>query len=360
MLVTLQAVRVYGSSNYFGAEPRQAPDGNPLLFSDMPARGERTSISLGPAPNAILQANRLRRAVGVAMLSALVGGTNGLYGDALIEAKLAELGEDSLGRDFNWYVTLIIEREIEVDDSKRTQIRLIWLEHTIAVELKDSFLAYVQPHFDVLTTHLSASLGFSFFENLVMSDRVFFLSEGCPAFGFPESSTTMVLGVGQTAPPDLTALKARLRPALSLSTNSWLRTAQHWHLVALSEHDPIKAFLWSFLALEILTHKLRSRFYRRVVQNLRLQTNGGGDVLTVEEAIGEIVWRQDRLPLEAEFAIAAMALFPGDANADLAQFDVAKKARDNLAHGTATDLAALPLRSTRQLLEKYLAATIRL
>ena len=139
-------------------------------------------------------------------------------------------------------------------------------------------------------------------------------------------------------------------------THSWLQSASYWYLAALREKDPWKRFQWSWLSLEILTHKLGERLHADVVQSLRL-AGAGGD--TGPGPIPELIWERNRLPLKAKFTIAALGLHQEDAQGDVARFADAKKFRDALSHGDLRDEGQLPTPAVRELLYKYLAAAVQ-
>lgn len=251
--------------------------------------------------------------------------------------------------------------ERSVDEASIRDRKFLWLDISLAQQHEREFSEYCAPHLDTAAMFLSLQLGFSYFQHLTMEDHVFFLAPGRKPFGLPKFQVNAPDVVVQSPNlPDLGRTAAGLRKAIRRRTTEWLTTVQRWHLEALGETDRVKQFLWSYLALEILAHKLSERYYGEVVQGLTLHNAAAGTALTPNAVTSRLVPPKDRLTVEQRFTIAALKLFPQDAVEDVRDFTAARTARDELAHGAVRSLDAFPTQATRRLIQKYLSAAISL
>ena len=118
MIVTVQAVRAYGSSDYYGSSPRLVPDGNPIAITEYPRARHRTLIYFGSLPAEIARANRVRLAIGRLMLDSLFGGHDA---DMLPDDRIGRYLEGDegsrVGTDHHWYVTFVVEKALRVEDT---------------------------------------------------------------------------------------------------------------------------------------------------------------------------------------------------------------------------------------------------
>jgi hypothetical protein len=330
--MTLQAARVYGSESQYGPTSRRCPGSGPIALDGYPASPERSWILLGAPPGFILRADRVRRAIGRVSLAGGFGKAADprAQRDMLIEQALE--GEDvQPARQPNWHVTVVVEREIDLPEAFVGDSKYLWVEERKAMELETDFRSHASPHLDLLATCASTIIDSGFFEEVIVNDRVFFCAPGRESFGLPEFSVGAI-GVVIKAPLEslaLTEVERRLHAAAKLpgDKRQRLHTVARWHLAAIAEHDPWKRFFWSFLALEVLTHKLFAA--------KGTPTKG-------------------KMELADKFNLVALWLFPDRAASDLADFRRAKKARDNLAHGELSDVRELPIGAVRSLLERYL------
>ena len=359
MRITLQAARVYGSKSQYGPTPRLCPGSGPIALDGYPAPPERSWILLGAPPESILRADRVRRAIGWVSLPGGFGkaADPGAQRDMLIEQALE--GEDAQpAREPNWYVTVVVEREIDLQEGFVGDSKYLWVEERKAMELETDFRSYASPHLDVLAACASTIIDSGFFEEVIVNDRVFFCAPGRESFGLPSFSVGAI-GVVIKTPLEslaLTELERRLHCAARLPPEKLqsLDTVARWHLAAIAEHDPWKRFFWSFLALEVLTNRLFAALHNRVKSNVDSRPAAQTDADPLVLALPHLIRPQGEFNLGERFKVVALCLFPGGAARDLRDFQRAKKARDNLAHGELSDVRELPIGAVRSLLERYL------
>jgi len=317
---------------------------------------------LGAPPESILRANQVRRAIGHVVL-------HGLFGRApdpeterelLIEKALEEDAGGPAASDYNWYVTIVLERLANVAGGSVANRRYLWLDVGEATRLETELLAYARPYIDLLATGLTTLLDWTFFEEVTLEDRVFFSVPGHESFGLPELSVSASASVIKSGGSlDVGRLRQLLQGVASLpqSERLWLSSANHWHLAALRERDPWKRFLWSFLAMEILTNKLAAKLYDEVIRKLRVEGKEDG---AVEPAlVADVLVPKKKLSLVGNFAIVALAIFPDSAMEDVEAFRKVNTARNRLAHGDLKEERDLATPTLLGLLQRYMAAAMQ-
>ena len=364
MKITLQAVRMYGSKDQYGQTPLSCPSNGPIILDNFPGKRERSLIFLGAPPESVLIANKVRKAIGIVALGGIFGKAPNpeVERDILIKRKLGELTDSPKVSDYNWYITIIVEREVDVTNADIANSEFLWLNLEKSLEKDKEFESYASQHIDLLATYASTIIEPTFFEKVVIDDHVFFSAAGRESFGLPCFSSSGNFSTTRSMESlNSEKLKQLLQNVAVLPQNrhQWLNTIKHWRLTAIREKDPWKRFLWNFLALEVLTHELADMLYAEVISNLCLRVRGQSDIESGPIPISELVRDKKRLPLRAKFAIVALGLFPDSATADVEDFIKAKDARDKLSHGALKEAAELPISTVSALLEKYLAGAVK-
>jgi len=355
MQARVAVVRVFGTKDQYGDERRTRPRGLPLVFDHFPEAGACVRVDMGPVPRDVVLAERMRRAIGRAGLGALFGGRSGTSsGPEQINREFEKSTEVELFGDFNWYVTLVLERTLEVTQSAGGRADFLLPDEFR--ELERTMPAYAAPALDVVTSIIATIVDPHVFGSLLLDDRIHLFGDGKRPSGIPVFSLSASGAVwrGQ-AEADLLSQRIELLRAVNTSavtTHGWLDGVAHWRVQALRESDPWKRFLWSFLALEVLTNKLFDARRDAVLGRLRLLTDGG-TAAAGNPPIEELAWAPERAPLRSRFALVASELFPASAREDVGKFASAKSGRDRLAHGQIRDAAELPTAITADLLEKY-------
>ena len=359
MIFTAWLVRIYGTRDQYGAEPRKEPSGSPLVYADYPDAGDRVMVFFGSVPEELVEAERARRAIGRVMLDGVLGGRwSDLSPQERIDAAMAE-DETVPFQDHNWYVGIALQRSLEVEEFE-SMIDLVFPPDAMA--LGDTMAEELHDDMDLLAAVASAFVDESLFRELVLDDRVYLFAEGRRPAGVPvfsgsaEGQLTRTGEALEQLDRDIEALgKLDVRRA---SQATWLARAAHWRMQALLELDPWKKFLWSFTALEVLSHKIGDQYWSHVVE--RLQWDGDDNPASARlEALSELVWVKERAPLAAKFAIVAIVLFPTTATDEVKAFRRLKRARDELAHGALREEGDLPVGEVTDLLGRCVAAAVR-
>jgi hypothetical protein len=277
-----------------------------------------------------------------------------------LEQAYNETSVTDLTSDYNWYTTVVLERTLDVTERSGIDLGVLFLdEHW---ELERTSVEYAAPVLDVVTSILSTIVDPGVFDALVISDRVHLFADGKRPSGIPVmtgSGTANLIRGGEAATEQL-GQRIRLLSQLNttnLHRHEWLGRVAYWRVQSLRESDPWKRFLWSFVALEILTNKLYESRRADVIGRLRLLENGGA--VTGDPPLDELVWGDKRATLRSRFALVASDFFPESARADLTEFAAASKARSRLVHGALRDAEQLPTASVQGLLDKYYGAAVK-
>jgi hypothetical protein len=362
MRITLAVVRIYGTNDQYGDVPRTRPAGAPIVFAGFPDADMSARIDFGPVPDDIADAERSRRGLGRVMLGGLFGGEYaGLGPNEKLDAALAEMGDVPLFEELNWYATLALEKELDVaDDEFKDDLDVVFPLN--AFQLAKEAVAKAKDGLDILVSVAASVVDPRVFSNVVLEDRVLLFAHGKRATGVPvltAGGSGLVIRAGEETLQNLATrldLFGGFDPA-SAARMSWFALTAHWHVQVMRENDPWKRFLWSFVGLEILTHKLYAHFRDDVVRRLRL--DGVAEEAAAELPLPDLVWTADRAPLATRFALVATALFPSTASDDAAAFRRLKAARDDLAHGSLREEDAVPAGEATELFGKYLGGAMK-
>lgn len=377
MRVTQQAVRAYRSSAYFADQqiPRLDPlGGRPVVIDPYPLIGQagRAKLYLGaPAPE-IVDANRVRLALSGPLLEALTGGQPlDPDIDRVIEDALARLDTSESG-ETDWYLTLIVEQDIDVPDSLLIARRYYWFADDLFARTR-AFRAVATPELDMLALLATTVLEPQVFETVAVEDRVYFSAPGRVPCSAPEARLS---GNGSVRRHirylDVDALRARAEMGATFPPDARrvLEAVVSWWLTGLRETDPWRAFMQFFIGLESLHGRMGRRCYDRAVTGARMQgadqaAREGTPLLAAllskkKEGKGQILPKsQLEDSAAAEFAALALALRPASADDDFATFSRMKTLRNDLVHGKKqVSGVAFPVADLRDLLRRYIDAAI--
>lgn len=134
MQVRLRFDRVYGTKSQYGDKPRDQPTGSPIVLSDYPLPGERTTIHLGSPVVELYRTRELARKGGFTIVRRNVIKEH-LTEEQEAEEMLAALDgvPDGEVTAWNWYISIVIERWIEVPDEQCNLKRWFSIDPGVAV-----------------------------------------------------------------------------------------------------------------------------------------------------------------------------------------------------------------------------------
>jgi hypothetical protein len=350
MIIKFCATRIYGSKDQYGEIPHTYNGAvNPITIENYPAQGEQLIIHLGAIPEVILQAHTMANARNKILLETMFGGVHYPNIDEAVCEEVARPGNKPDITQFNWYVTFLVTKSFEIDGSLEQQIEVL-------NEQIQKFDAYSVEHFDLVTTYLTTVMDTSLFSNIFIQDRVFFSTPTKEMLYLPKSTSNAEVAIRRSeSAVDGQAIESLIKcvTALPKGRHKWLNTFNHWYVTGIREKDTWKGFQWNFLALEILTNKLASNFYSKIVTSLHFKDRGSNEL-----PFAELFWEQSRMPLKSKFAIVATYLCPETAIGDLQLFSEYKAIRNKISHGVIVLESDIP-RSLPEFVTKYLTAAVK-
>lgn len=352
---TLRAIRIYASDSQWGKDSRWTPDDQPFEVRDFPAPGCLASVSLGEVPTVVREQLHQRKALANAMAARFIGEGDTL--DQIVEAELKTVPVPAYD-EHDWYVTLMFDCPSHIPEGPTTNPERAWWDYKSAEPVYAAFRKEAGQVLDVLAAHASGVIGQEFFENLVTDpDLLLILADARPLTFIPKvtgkATATVIKGIENFPAYDLD-LRIRSLTAESWDEHAWLRRAVEWYVTSLSTTDRWRLFQASWLALEVLTHKLAARYRDGVLNQLTFPLHS-----SPSDALRELAWSKERAPLTAKFVVVALTLVPEDAVKDLQEFKVVKDARDALSHGSIADPDELPIAQLQQLVRKYIDVALQ-
>jgi hypothetical protein len=150
-------------------------------LEDYPLPGERVTIHLGQPVEELYRTYQIARAGGLMPLRRLYEKITETEEAAALQKAQTEPLRDNLTR-WNWYITIMIEREIELPDTQCTPARWFSIDPGLAAQLEREFLTYGSYQADFLVDHLAASIPKHFFTTRDADDRIVFFAENGPPF----------------------------------------------------------------------------------------------------------------------------------------------------------------------------------
>jgi hypothetical protein len=182
MQVRLRFERVYGTLSQYGNTPRESPVGSPITLNEYPLPSEKVTIYLGQPVEELYRTYNIARAGGFTLVRRTVMHEN--ITDAEEKSTLERAQTEGLHDDltrWNWYITILIERTIEIPDAKYNPARWFSIDSGIAIRAEREFLEYGAYQIQFLVDHLASFIPRHFFATREIEDRVvFFAGEGAP------------------------------------------------------------------------------------------------------------------------------------------------------------------------------------
>jgi hypothetical protein len=255
---------------------------------------------------------------------------------------------------YKYYITFVLEREIEIDESLIEGTKYLYMSRESIREQLQKFSSHTKQFVTYLVCVVSTIIDFSKFDKL-LPEGIFIDSHRglVTPIGEVEFEISEVIGNKFIDSLDFTELQNLISLGYPsyYGRSSWLKRPISLYVAMLEESDPMKKFLWGFLSLEILTNKLSDKLYDNIVSSLQIKDESS-DIDT--SVIENLVWKKERLPLDAKFTIVALKLNPYTANDDVCLFREFKEVRDNIAHGQVmNDVKNFPIAQIQNLLKRY-------
>src|ERR1051325_533530 len=219
MRIRLRFERIYGSISRYGETPREAPHGSPIILDDYPLSGERMTIYIGEPVEDLYRTYNVARAGGFTLVKQSVSHepmTDTEEQEKLQQALIEPL-PDNLSR-WNWYITIVIERIVEVPETQCDPARWFSIDPSLAIQLENELLQYGSDQAEFIVDHLSTFIPRHFFAIQDEPGRVVFIPEMGPAFRVPK--ITMGNVTASTSSPIERCNLEEIRGALSKIQNA--------------------------------------------------------------------------------------------------------------------------------------------
>jgi hypothetical protein len=358
----VRVVRIYGTDDQFGDDPRTNPLGEPVALPNFPRTGDRGLVWLGEVPPEVASAEQRRAAIGTALMRRIAKKSDRErpFGDLVQEAE-DEQHDVRLPLHFtlyDWYLTLAVERSISLPQNIVSQDKgnPLWIDPFLGVDAAIQLVSQLDDVFEIMASAIALRIGGSVLKNRAVDDHVHFLRDDDTALSLPELSAGGTVAMSRPIESlHLDDLMADLRGIASIGVNGlqWFTRAAHWYAAAEETSDAWREFEFAFFSLEILANKLEPRLRNEARTALAFQP--GTDSPGIKgAAVASLLWSPERQPLVARFATVALCLAPNAAAEDIADFADIKKRRGELAHGQIKDAGELPSGQAKSLAEKYL------
>jgi hypothetical protein len=276
--------------------------------------------------------------------------------DEAIQRRIDETPvRKELTEEFGLWVTIIVARPVRLTD--RTGSVYGWMDYFEGMELNKRHHKEISRHLDVASVLVAAALGDVTLDEIVFSaSGPYYVASGrgpCRVPGelveptissqsrdweqLPFARIANVLGQGKN-------LEEKRREALE-SSSRWLWAAHQ-------DRDPLRGFFFAFFGLEVLAGKMAKNLKDRLVAKLE----GLSETLPIHQLLWPSRSEQDypERNLVFRFAVMASVLSPDTASADVGQFRVLARKRNDIAHGGGEDLHGLPVQECIELLARFL------
>jgi hypothetical protein len=357
---TTRVARIYFSTTQYRSEDRPSPLSEPLVAKDFPKPGDRLRIWFGPVPADIALDFQVLIAIANTRLNRIVGHP-AETGDAGITMELQKVQrEDQLALGELWYVTLAVDRPTVFSDDEITGEQIEWLSATGAMEeVEDALRADAAPAIEVAIAAMDTVIPNQIATEQCLAKSYVFATGLGPTTALRMTGSAKGIGIHDPSTFPTEELRVRIAGLGKLVEDLPLGTAAHFYEAMLKEADPMRRFLWGFVALEALTNVLYTHLHDAATNSIAMT---GVDGATAPSGVTAALLRdKGGLPLGRRFALVAGYLSPSTAAADLDRFQQLKENRDAMAHGKSrVESLSFPAGELSDLLDRYFGRAVGL
>lgn len=349
----LRVWRVFGLNRQFLDAPQDAA----VSWSAGLPLSDRVTVTIGEMP---AEAAADVRAYASGSLDALVWLFKGRrplpedHGSSLQAA--ADKAESDVRGSFRTFVSILIERDLPLTTDAEGNI-----EAGLELDSIDRFAKEGLSMLEETTGRIVAT----FQEALPLTRivygrnaRVFVQLPGKPSFALPEISGSLNASVEcegwveinrRGSNGFLAGVGTKSKPA------AYTSSAAHWLSAALAEpDDPLRRFMFAYLGLEVMIHKVTKVIEDRAIDKLAATTRlPMRQLVWPSESNADRPWRN----IVFRFAVMAAHLSAASAEKDVESFRLLTRKRNDMAHGNARadDVDRLPANGAVELLARYIA-----
>jgi hypothetical protein len=282
------------------------------------------------------------------------------YNDVEALKSLKNRKKDFPKKIWKWFTTISIEKDIEIDDKYFVQeYKSSWLNIEIIPDLTEIFRNEIEIYFDRIAIYLSFHMDKEFFQEKILSET-FFKKRGFYPTSYYDGVSSVILSRSTEDLKELNikGFKKIIKAIAKISNKDHERFDKtlFWYFSSKDETDRWKKFQWAFLGLEILINKLAKETYEKFISidveksNLKILE----EYKILLDNDNKIFVEYSDLNLVQKFILVTINLFGEISEENLKDFRKAKKARDNMSHGSINENDELPIPSVNKILWIYL------
>jgi len=390
-VVTLKMLcyRVYATNDCFSDpdDSNKIKPLSPLIINDYPDKDWKFTCFFGEVPDEIKQAHYSVKGFGILCIQSLgnVVDNTKTAEEHLKECIFKMKSESTVFTDYKWYTVEVFEKDVDIskvdvfnpnsemaedNSSDSTSDDTVFDRNFVYPFAKEklyggellNFLAREKEKinfpelFDKITLCLTIEIPTYFFTKVADEGCVLVIN-GTNVVGKPKFKTSLDLCVNkQHKCLDQEKITSLIKQKGS-GQNKWLNRVSHWYMAMIREEDKWKKFYFSFVCLEILTHKI----FKKIDQDqfdVHLKNSDGYDKL-VKIPISDILPEDtNRLTIAAKFSFVASMLNREKYSDDRLIFKKCKDARDKISHGDIISIEELPVGELGTLLDVYIRKMI--
>jgi len=362
-LAKIVSFRIYATNNYY-CDPENSNEIKSLelhTIDNFPGNEWRLKYYFGKVPEDIIYAKNRLDGFSLVSLKAL---TNSLdknkTGKEQLEDCIVEIQSNSdFFTKYKWYTTLVIEKSINpfeygIIDPNGEFNSLKFLDYLTKINDKINFSEIFNKVAFCLMDEIDNCL---FLKPLV--ENSLFISLGTDVIGRPNLSMHgEVSKIIQYKSLDQEHLISKIEK-IGNSENEWLNFIVYWRIAMLKENDRWKKFIFGFLCLENLTHRLFEIIFEKTKYEKFCEEN--------EEYHNSIITplldsdpNIKRLPLATEFSYIVGTINPDRYSDNIEKFEKCRCIRNGLSHGSLTQTVELPFNELNSLLDFYTGEVLKL
>ncbi|WP_414468383.1 hypothetical protein [Methanobacterium sp. ACI-7] len=370
MKVKLQFFRVYCSKFGYASKSRFITSKDPIKIK-FKLEDNDSLIVLGKRCNSIFEASNVTLANAMRIINSSPYENNDFKKeltpkelDIAIEKELKELNKDTETLDCNFYVTIIIEKEVDISEEFFVNSKYFWLNDQKALSLDKQFRNYASDKADFIAATISIYISNWVFQKIAVNG-IFFSAEGKQTFGVPvfqmNGEFNHILNGYELE--DLFGFLNNMN-SIPKCLEELLDLVMHYKVATLREKDPFKSFIFNFLALEILINKIFDLIPKTKLNDMNLIDFILS--LDVNRSLTKEKWKNGKKRksylknLGIKFAIISYLLSPGTALNDYNAFNGFKSIRNDIAHGNVKlNYLKFPIAELDALLNQYLTLILK-
>jgi hypothetical protein len=362
MNVTIWSARIYGSQNTYS----DMDEGWSTSVAGYPGADETVTLYMGRVPEHVLHASKAATAFLFEQLSPAgwrEAQVPPAERDRLIYERLRDASSPAkYVEGFGLWVTVTIERAIDLPDTEVHSSAFGWLGARKMIEMDEQFRPHAEQMLDLVVAMLGTVLRPGDLGARLSTGNVYFGAVGKEPISvgtWTVNPATVSIGGRFTDLPfeELGRVISEL-PTIHRSLEPVVGRSARWVAAAMEEADPFKKFQFCFFGIELMASGLLDHLKPELLETLaspRALPN------VPDIPVAELLWPTGGVSdrdapnrgLAFRFAVMAVVLSPDTSGRDSELFRRLLRVRNQLAHGGSAESNDLPVNDGVALLERY-------